>query len=82
VQEDALALVGPYHLMIASLVDHDDGDMGACSGEFSVPSRLAQDRPGGGFGLLGVVRAVGSHLIYRFHVRLPPVSSGRQNRLC
>ena len=51
--------------MVTSLVDHDDGDMGACPGELPVPSRLAKDRPGPGFWLLDVV-AVGFRLIYGF----------------
>ena len=81
VQDDTLPLVGPYHLMVTSLVDHDDGDMGACPGELPVPSRLAQDRPGPGFRLLDVVCAVGLRLIYGFHGRLPSVSCSRHNRL-
>jgi hypothetical protein len=46
VPEHAGSLVRPYQLVLATQVNHDDSDVSACSGEFSIPSCLAQDWPG------------------------------------
>lgn len=80
VQLRAGPFVGPYHLMVASVVDHHDSDVGAPRGEFPVPSGLAQDRVGPAFWLRGRARG-GRRLAYGCHGFPPSVSCGRRDRL-
>lgn len=71
----------PYHLVFSPTVDHDDGYMGACSGECSVPSCLMKDRSGLGVWLRGSSCAVRPLSAYGCHERFRSVSSCRRSWL-
>jgi len=53
-------------MVVAAVIDHDDSDVSACSGEFPIPWCLAEDRAGLRFWLLCEICAFGLRLTCGF----------------